>query len=132
VVIPTHPPSPIIGLIFSFPLLEDLAVIVYNGMSADNGDGFVEGEVPATVQPSSPHMFTGSHELCLKGGMERFLLRLLSPPGGIRFQELTLTSFHDEDLSLTTALVGVYSRTLESLDITWDSLCRSSLRLPPH
>jgi hypothetical protein len=118
VVIFTLPPSQIFNLILSFPLLEDLAVIIYCEMSASDVDNSEEDETPTATQPPTPFMFTGSLELHMRGGIRPITRRLLSLPGGIHFRKLTFTCFFGEDLLLKTALVEECSHTLESLDIT--------------
>jgi hypothetical protein len=119
-VIPALPLSQVFNLILSFPLLEDLDVILV-GESSDNGDDSEEDEMPTATQPPSPPMFTGSLDLCLSEGMEPFFARrLLSLPGGIHFRKLTLTWLHEEDYLLTTALVEGCSHTLEFLEIDWN------------
>ena len=131
VVVLTLPPSPIINLILSFPLLEDLAVSIYHEMSADNGDGSECDEILTTAQPSTSPMFTGSLGLYLVGGLESFTRRLLSLPGGIHFRKLTLTLLREDDFLTATALVEGCSHTLESLDIL--DACGMSVRyLRPH
>ena len=132
VVVPILPSSRIFNLILSFPLLEDLDVIIHK-TTADNSDGSEEDEAPTTTQPSSPSRFTGSLELYLKGGMEPFARRLLSLPGGIHFQDLALTLLHEEDLLTMMTLVEACARTLEFLDVTWNlSASTCSLQLRPH
>ena len=108
------PSSCVFGLILSFPLLDDLAVIAFNA-SIDNGDG--PDGLPAVTQPSNPPRFVGSLNIFLKGGMKPITRRLLSLPSGIHFRKLTLTWNHEQDLSLTTSLVEGCSRTLETLNI---------------
>jgi hypothetical protein len=107
--------SQIIDLVFSFPLLEDLAVATCYGTSTDYGDS--PNKLLTTVQPSSPPAFTGSFELYVTGGMESVTRRLLSLPGGIHFRRLNLSWFHEADPSATVALVERCSHTLESLKI---------------
>jgi hypothetical protein len=85
--------------------------------------------MPAATQPLTSPMFTGSLELYLKGGMEPFIHRLLSRPGGIHFQNLALTWLHKEDSLATTVLVERCSHTLESIDIS-GSLHGMSIRHP--
>jgi hypothetical protein len=130
VIVLALPPSALFNLILSFPLLEDLAVIVHREVSVDSSDGLEEDEI--TTQPSSQPMFTGSLELYLERGMRLFTRRLLSLPGGIRFRKLTLTCFSEEDLSLTATLVKECSHTLESFDISWQLSGTSSRHLRPH
>ena len=110
------PSSRILNLALSFPLLEDLTVIVHlNGGFADRDD--FDG-LSATDQLSNPPIFTGSLGLFIKRGMELIARRLLSLPGGIHFRKLALGWFREEDLSLTVALVEGCSSTLESLHLT--------------
>ena len=117
VIVPTPSSPRVFDLILSFPLLEDLTVIIPRE-SADNGGGPEEDEIPPPAQLSSPPMFTGSLELLLERGMKPFTRQLLSLPGGIHFRMLTLTWIHEEDPLLITALVEECSHCLESLDIT--------------
>jgi hypothetical protein len=131
VVILALPPSPIINLILSFPLLEDLAVTVYREMSADNGDGSESDEIPTITQPPTPPMLTGSLRLYLVGGLESFTRRLLSLPGGIHYRNLTLTLLREDDFLTAAALVEGCSHTLESLDVS-DAGGMSVRYLRPH
>jgi hypothetical protein len=127
------PPSQILNLILSFPLLEDLAVIVHHGMLGGGGDddGSEEDDIMTTAQPPIPPTFAGSLELSLNQGVKPITRRLLSLPGGIHFRKLILTCFSGEDIVLITALVEGCSHTLESLDIS--DACRTSARhLRPH
>jgi len=119
----------VFNLILSFPLLEDLKVSAYN-TSTDDGGG--PNGLPTIVRTPSPPVFTGSLHLFLsQGGMSLMTRWLLSLPGGIHFREFTSTWFHDEDPSLTMALVEKCSRTIETLDIT--SHLRTSIRhCRPH
>jgi hypothetical protein len=84
------PLSQIFDLIFTFPLLEDLALNTYDGTSADNGDGSGRDEIPTATQPLTPPTFTGSLDLSLWGEMKPFTRRLLSLVGGIHFRKLTV------------------------------------------
>jgi hypothetical protein len=130
VVVSALPSSCIFDLILSFPLLEDLAVIVDEAL-ADSDDGLGEDETPTAIQPPNPPPFTGSLELYLKGGMT-FTRRLLCLPGGIHFQKLTLTRIREEDCLMATALVEECSHTLESLNITWSHLRKSTRHQRPQ
>jgi hypothetical protein len=114
----TRPSLRIFDLIFLFPLLEDLAVIVH-GMPIWYGRDNEEDEMQTGAHPLSPPVLTGSLELDPLVGMGPFTRRLLSLPGGIHFQKLTLTWRHDKDPLTTTRLVEECSHTLKSLDITW-------------
>jgi hypothetical protein len=118
-VIPGLPPSQILNLVLSFPLLEDLAVIIRYRMPAGNSDGPEEGEMSTATQLPTPPIFTGSLELSLKKEMEPITRRLLSLPSGIHFRRLTLACISEGDISLITALVDGCSHSLDSLDIKW-------------
>jgi hypothetical protein len=107
------PPSRVIDLILSFPLLEDLAMTTFSGISAGSD------RLSAVVQRSTPPTLTGSLELNIEEGMEPIIYLLLSLPGGIHFRKLTWTWFHEGDHLSTVALVEGCSHTLESLDIRW-------------
>ena len=131
-IIVAFPPSQIFNLILSFPLLEDLTLIVHLGVSTDNGDGSKEGEMPTATQRPTPPVFTGSLKLHMKQELKPFTRRLLSLPGGIHFRKLTLKCFSGGDLLLTTALIEGCSHTLESVDITSDLRGMFSRHLRPH
>jgi hypothetical protein len=128
VVVPALPFLWIINLILSFPLLEDLTVVVFYGVP-DDDDG--PNNPLTAVQPAGPPAFTGSLELYSKGGMGPFTRRLLSLPGGIHFRKLVLTWFHEADPLTTTALVDRCSHTLESLKVS-DFSGTSIRHLRPH
>ena len=123
------PPSHIFDLVLSFPLLEDLSVITFGGPSY-NDDG--PGGLPTAIQPQSPPMLTGTLVLFLVKGMELVTPRLLSLPGGIHFRKLTWTWFREEDLPLMMKLVEGCSRTLESLNITYNLSGTSIRHMCPH
>jgi hypothetical protein len=93
VAVSTLPFSHIFDLILSFPLLDDLAVMVYQ-TPGESGDDSEEGEIPTAAQPSSSPMFTGSLEVDLSRGMRTFTHRLSSLPGGTHFRNLALTWNH--------------------------------------
>jgi hypothetical protein len=130
ITIPRLPLSQIFDLIFSFPLLEDLAVTIYSRVSAENE----EGEMLAAAQPQTPPPLTGSLELefSLKGWMKPFTRQLLSLLGGVHFRKFTSKCSSGEELLLATELVEACSRTLEFLDITLDFRCTPSWHLHPH
>ena len=126
---PALPPSRLINLILSFPLLEDLAVVAFYEASVDDDDG---SDRPLTaVQPSSTPTFTGTLELYIKGGMESVARQLLSLPGGIHFRALVLWRFQEADLLTTMALVEGCSHTLECLGIS-DHRGASIQHMRPH
>jgi hypothetical protein len=99
-------PSKFFDLVLSFPLLEDLEVIVETELN----------ELPTTTHLSNLPPFTGSLKL-LGRGMKPIAHRLLSLPRGIHFRKLTLGWFDEEDLTLITRLVVECIDTLESLNI---------------
>ena len=113
------PSSRTFDLILSFPLLEDLKVVAYFA-SIDNGDD--PDGLPTLVQPSSPPKFTGSLELYMRGGAELIARRLCSLSNGIHFRKLVITWNHEQDISMTMALVERCSHTLESIQVTCDAL----------
>ena len=117
------PSQHVFDIILSFPLLEDLAVTTFCEAFTDNGNG--PDKQSKIDLPSNMPMFTGSLELFLRGGMKHIASWLLSLPGGIRFRKLTLTWCHEEDLSMTAALVEGCSCTLKSLDVTHNVHCES-------
>jgi hypothetical protein len=130
IIIPALPSSRIFNLILSFPLLEDLVVIIREAWPDDDGS---EGDETSTAtHPLSLPTFVGSLELYLEGGMSPLARRLLSLPGGIHFQKLDLTWVRDGDLLTTTALVEGCSHTLEFLDITCNFLGKWDWHLRPH
>jgi hypothetical protein len=131
VVFAVLPPSWIFDLIISFPLIENLGVVVQERY-AYNDDGSGEDEMAIATQPSNPPTFTGSLLLNLINGMGPFARRLLSLPGGIHCRDLTLAWAHDEDRLATMALVEECSHTLETLDITCYLYGTSSRHLCPH
>jgi hypothetical protein len=118
VIVRALPSSQIFNLVLSFPLLEDLMVIVHREMLLDQEDDSEEDGISSVTRPSSPPRLTGSLRLHLERMMEPFTRRLLSIPSGIHFQNLTLTLLCEDDFLTTMALVEVCSHTLESLDIT--------------
>jgi len=123
------PSSCIFNLILSFPLLENLAVVALD-TSIDIDDG--SNGLSTVIQPPNSPAFTGSLELFLRGGMEHIARRLLFLPGGIHFRKLTLTWFHERDLSLTMVLVERCSCALEYPDITCNPLGTPVQHPLPH
>jgi hypothetical protein len=119
----------IFNLVLSFPLLEDLTVVVSHDLTIDDGDG--SDWLLTTAQPSNPPMFTGSLELLLNGGMESAACKFLSLPSGIHFRKLSLPWVCEEDRLVIMALVEGCAHTLESLNIT-DILGASSQHLRPY
>jgi len=85
----------------------------------DDSDGPDGLSTPA--HPSSPPM-TGSLILIQREGSIPLGRRLLSLPGGIHFQKLTLTLRCWEDHSLAAALVAECSHTIKYLYISCELL----------
>ena len=103
-------PSEIFGLMFSFPLLEDFALLIF-------GYGNEVGEWTAPL--TSPRL-TGSLDLGSRGyvgGIGRITRPLLELPNGLNFTKVGLTLADETDFGSTTNLVSGCSKTLESLSI---------------
>ena len=108
------PLSEIINLICSFPLLEDLLLLL-----SVNDDTAADGwEAPLT----SPKL-TGS--LRLGGDIHSITRRLLGLPGGLHFSTIKMTP-HVDDAELIVDLVLKCSDTLKSLYIGYSSSCAFS------
>ena len=101
---PTIPPSEVINLICSFPLLEDLYLSSLR----------IEGDTDKwKVPPTSPKL-TGS--LYVSGGLGSVARRLLDLPSGLRSTMLTVMGFV-EDVEPAMGLVSGCSATLKSLRV---------------
>jgi len=100
----------------------------------DDHGGDSDGlSVSTSVQSSSLPVFTGTLDLHLDGGPVGPVVHwLLSSPGGIHFRKLTFSWFREEDVSLTMALMGGCSHTLESLHVCSDSYGTTIRYLRPH
>ena len=120
----TVPSSQVFDLVISFPLLEDLTVVANHGTWAGDND---DSNWSSTVaQPSNQPTLKGSLDLHIgPRGITPLVHRLLSLPGGLHFQKLTLRWYHEGDISSTMILVKECSPTLESLDITCNLFCAS-------
>ena len=105
----THtPPSEILDLLCSFPLLEDLSL-----SSVHRSDRGGRWNIPS----ASPKL-TGFLDITMMVGMHSFARSLCDLPGGLRFTKVSLVSLV-EDLEPTAALVSKCSDTLESLSISY-------------
>ena len=102
----TAPFSRIFDFISSFPLLENLALIMISPHTSDTGKW---------ISPSTSPKFTGS--LRITGAAPCIIRWLCGLPGGLHFRELHL-SHHDDDTLLITELVSKCFNTLESLAIS--------------
>jgi hypothetical protein len=114
------PPSQVLGLVCSSPLLEDL-IIRNHRMGNDEDDG-------TTFQPSTSPALTGTLEIYLPNGVEYTTRRLLGLPNGLHFRKLGFTWCLEEDLWWMVDLVAGCSDTLECFDIEC-CLSRTSLSL---
>ena len=109
------PYSQIIRLIYSLPLLEDLALVIFGPINDD--DLHVDG-TPAAIQPPSSPSFTGTLRLVLFQGMGPAVRRLLDLPNGLHFRKLTISLSKGDDVQWITALVVECLDTLESLSVS--------------
>ena len=105
------PPRSIFDLICSFPLLEDLCLVISRPAHFN--------QQPAAPQPFNTPVFTGSLMLFVKvpWGMKSIIRWLLLLPGGLHFREIKFVSGWNEDPSPISELVGACSTTLETLKI---------------
>ena len=108
--------SYISGLIYSFPLLEDLSVAACCGFECD--DDF--NQQLAGTWPSNLPPFTGCLGLYVGSGMGIIASGLQSLPSGLHFRELKLKLGNEADISFATSLVEECSSTLRSLQIDYD------------
>ena len=102
------PASEVFGLICSFPLLEDLALVSQGYGHMDEG----------WSAPSTSPRFTGSLELRMAEGMQSTTRRLLGPPNGLHFTSIVVSWLSERDIGSTMDLVSRCSDTLQSLSIT--------------
>ena len=96
--------SDVFDLICSFPLLEDLALVMFGS----------EVEIDGWNAPSTSPKLTGSLDLRMMRGIGCTIRRLLDLPGGLHFTKITVSCPY-KDLGLTTDLLSRCSDTLESL-----------------
>ena len=97
----------VFDLICSFPLLEDLALIL---LTTGDADGW--------TAPSTSPRLTGSLELIMNtGGTRSVVRRLLDFPDGLHFTEISVSCIGEEDARSATDLVSRCSDTLETLAI---------------
>jgi hypothetical protein len=97
--------SEIFGLVCSFPLLEDLALVSFCDYS----------EVGRWSVPSTSPKLTGCLTLAMLWGPRSVVHRLLELPGGLHFSKIVVSS--NEDIGLTTDLISKCSGTLECLNV---------------
>lgn len=102
------PPSEILDLLCSFPLLEDLSLF-----SLGHNDEGGRWNIPS----ASPKL-TGSLDITMMVGMHSSARPLCDLPCGLRFTKLSLACLV-EDLEPTAELVSRCSDTLESLSISY-------------
>ena len=101
-------PSEVLGLICSFPLLEDLALHFF-GYGA---------EVYYWTIPSTSPRLTGALNLGSLVGIGPIAWPLLGLPNGLNFAKIELLCKEEADFKLATDLVSGCSNTLEFLSIT--------------
>jgi hypothetical protein len=100
------PPSETFGLVCSFPLLEDLALLF-----------FITGtEVDRWSVPSTSPKFTGCLELATICGFRPNTHQLLKLPSGLHFSKIIVSCF-SRDNELATDLISKCSGTLECLSV---------------
>ena len=97
--------SEVFDLMCSFPLLEDLTLLIY--AYEDDLDGW--------TTPSTSPRLTGSLMLHSMYGIGPITRRLLDLPNGLNFTEVMSTCAKEKDIKSTTDLVSGCSNTLESL-----------------
>ena len=100
------PSSEIFGLVCSFPLLEDLALVSLGGNC----------EIDEWDIPSTSPKFTGSLDLRMVGGIGPIVHRLSELPGGLHFSKISVSCLK-EDVESMVDLMSKCSDTLESLSI---------------
>ena len=99
------------GLICSFPLLEDFALL-----SVDRGSRSV-GWNPLSTSPR----FTGSLRLnVMFEGSQPIAHQLLDLPNGLHFTKIAVESLREQEVKPTMDLVSRCADTLQSLDITYN------------
>ena len=111
------PLSQVFNLIYSLPLLEDLA-LTGRDTATLNDD---ELDAPPTAAPLTPPAVTGTLELRVFLGVTNTTRRLLDLPNGLHFRKLNL-SWYEKDLQWMTRLVVACAGTLEYLDTTYHSV----------
>ena len=102
------PPSEVFGLVCSFPLLEDLALLSCDGRS--DVDGW---DVPST----SPK-FTGTLDLRSMGGIRSVARQLCDLPNGLHFNKIMVGCLN-KDFEPTMDLVSRCLDTLESIRLSF-------------
>lgn len=103
-------PSEVFGLVCSFPLLEDLALVFLGH----------DDEVCGWTIPLTSPKLTGSLDLRMLGGIRSATHRLLGLPNGLHFSKIAVSCL-DEDVGSTMSLVSRCSDTLESLNLYYFS-----------
>ena len=96
----------VFDLVCSFPLLEDLALVMFGS----------EVEIDGWDAPSTSPKLTGSLDLRMIRGIGCTIRRLLDLPGGLHFTKITVLCPYN-DLELITDLLSRCSDTLESLTV---------------
>jgi len=103
------PDSEIFGLVCSFPLLEDFA-LVSKGSIRGGGEW---------IPPSTSPRLTGSLKLETPfEGIQSITHRLLDLPNGIHFTAIAVHLLSEQDFESTVDLVSRCAETLNTLDLT--------------
>ena len=102
------PPSEVFGLICSFPLLEDLALL-------SCGDG---SDTDGWDAPSVSPKLTGSLDLRSLGSIRSVARQLCDLPDGLYFNKISVGCLN-EDVESTMDLVSKCSETLESIRVSF-------------
>ena len=104
--------SQVFDLIYSFPLPENLSVMIHGRwMGCDDGSN----EQPTGAQPPSSPPFTGSLRLYHGQGLITVVGQLSFLLNNLRFRRLDLMLNHKDDIFLATEFLESCSLTLESL-----------------
>ena len=102
------PPSEVFGLVCSFPLLEDLALLSCDGRGDTD---------PWDVPPTSPK-FTGTLDLRSMGGIRSIAHQLCDLPNGLHFNKIMVGCLN-EDFEPTMGLMSRCFDTLESIRLSF-------------
>ena len=111
------PSSQIFDFINSFPLIEDLSLIVIGESYPAIDD--IDGQSAAPLPP-----LTGSLEIFSQGRMNSVVSRFFPPQNSLHFRELGLELVHQNDILVISALVERCRFTLESLKVYSAPHCR--------
>ena len=103
------------NFIHSLPFLQDLTL---DGSEIADLDDEFDGPQD-TVLPLTSPPFTGSLSVFMEEEIASTARRLLDLPNGLRFREIRLTTYEEEDVYSIVELITACSETLECLYITF-------------